>query len=68
MKTHALLTTIIAMASVPAFAQDSGQPNEWFIHYKESPPEDPKATYVWLGHIKQGYATRQDGPARSPEK
>ena len=37
------------------------QPNEWFIHYKEGPPEDPKATYVWLGHIEKGYAIRQDG-------
>jgi len=27
METHSLLMTVIAMASVPAFAQDSGQPN-----------------------------------------
>jgi hypothetical protein len=43
------------------------QPNKWFIHYKEGPPEDAKATYVWLGHLDRGYAIRQDGSARSPE-
>jgi hypothetical protein len=61
-----LVKKLLLSAGPAAFG--GRQPNEWFIHYKEGPPEDPKATYVWLGHIKQGYATRQDGPARSPEK
>ena len=32
----------------------------------EGPPEDPSRTYVWLGHVDDGYATRPDGPAASP--
>lgn len=42
------------------------QPNPWFIHFKEAPPEDASATYVWLGHVESGYATRTGGAAASP--
>ncbi len=61
-----LVKRLLLSAGPAAFG--GSQPNEWFIHYKEGPPEDPKATYVWLGHIEKGYAIRQDGPAKSPEK
>ncbi len=44
------------------------QPNKWFIHYTEGPPEDTTATYVWLGHLENGYPIRQGGPTKSPEK
>jgi len=42
------------------------QPNKWFIHFKEGPAGDPTATYVWLGHIDDGYAAREGGPAKPP--
>jgi hypothetical protein len=42
------------------------EPNPWFIHFTEGPPEDRTATYVWLGHIDHGYAARKGGPAPSP--
>jgi hypothetical protein len=61
-----LVKDLLLSAGPAAFG--GGQPNTWFIHYEEGPPEDVKATYVWLGHIEKGYAIRQDGPARSPEK
>ncbi len=61
-----LVRELLLSAGPAAFG--GSQPNKWFIHFKEAPPEDPKATYVWLGHIEKGYAIRQDGPARSPEK
>jgi hypothetical protein len=57
----------LLMSAGPA-AFGGPQPNKWFIHYKEGPPEDTNATYIWLGHIEEGYAIRQDGPAKSPEK
>ena len=43
------------------------QPNQWFIHYKNGPSEDPNRTYVWLGHIEMSYAyaIRQDGSPKS---
>ncbi len=44
------------------------QPNKWFIHYTEGPAESPNATYIWLGHLEQGYAVRHGGRAKSPEK
>jgi hypothetical protein len=61
------LTKRLLMSAGPA-AFGQAAPNKWFIHYKEGPPEDPKATYVWLGHIETGYAVRQGGPARSPKE
>jgi hypothetical protein len=60
------LTKRLLMSAGPA-AFGRRSPNKWFIHYKEGPPEDPKATYVWLGHIETGYALRQGGPVRSPK-
>ena len=57
----------LLMSAGPA-AFGGPQPNKWFIHYKEGPPEDTNATYIWLAHIEEGYAIRQDGPAKSPEK
>ncbi len=59
------LTRRLVMSAGPA-AFGGPQPNPWFIHYTAGPPEDPKATYVWLGHIETGYATRPAGPAKSP--
>jgi hypothetical protein len=61
-----LVKDLLLSAGPAAFG--GPQPNKWFIHYKEGPPEDPKATYVWLGHIEKGYEIRQKGPAKSPEK
>ena len=61
------LTKRLLMSVGPA-AFGGEAPNRWFIHYKEGPPEDPTATYVWLGHIETGYAVRQGGPVKSPEK
>ena len=31
-------------------------PNPWYIFHQRGPQEDPSATYIWLGHIKKGYA------------
>jgi len=42
-------------------------PNPWFIHFTAGPKADPTATYIWLGHADKGYATRERGPAPSPE-
>lgn len=56
------------LLSAGAAAFGGKQPNEWYIHYKEGPSEDPTATYIWLGHIRNGYAARRDGPAKTPEK
>jgi hypothetical protein len=56
----------LVMSAGPA-AFGGRAPNEWFIHYKEGPPEDPKATYIWLGHVENGYVTPKNGPAKSPE-
>ena len=50
------------MSAGPA-AFGGKQPVEGFIHYMESTAEDPTATYVWLGHIEDGYAVRKGGPA-----
>lgn len=61
-----LVKELLLSAGPAAFGDK--QANKWFIHYEEGPPEDTKATYVWLGHIKKGYAVRPDGPVRSPEK
>jgi hypothetical protein len=61
-----LVKELLLSAGPAAFG--GRQPNEWFIHYEEGPAEDVKATYVWLGNIEKGYAIRQDGPAKSPEK
>lgn len=61
-----LVKDLLLSAGPAAFG--GRQPNKWFIHYKEGPPEDPKATYLWLGHIEKGYAIRKEGPAKSPEK
>jgi hypothetical protein len=61
-----LVKRLLSSAGPAAFG--GSQPNKWFIHYKEGPPEDVKATYVWLGHLEKGYAIRKNGPARSPEK
>jgi hypothetical protein len=61
-----LVKRLILSAGPAAFG--GRQPNKWFIHYVEGPPEDAKATYVWLGHFEKGYAIRQGGPAKSPEK
>ncbi len=41
-------------------------PNPWFIHHKMGSDADPSATYIWLGHIDDGYAARDGGPATSP--
>ncbi len=32
------------------------------IHDVEGPPEDPNKTYLWLGHIDEGYAAPAGGP------
>jgi hypothetical protein len=61
-----LVKELLSSAGPAAFG--GAQPNKWFIHYEEGPPEDATATYVWLGHNEKGYAIRQDGPAKSPEK
>lgn len=61
-----LVRRLLLSAGPAAFG--GRQPNTWFIHFKEGPPEDRNATYVWLGHIEKGYAIRQGGPAKSPEK
>jgi hypothetical protein len=61
------LTKRLVMSAGPA-AFGRRAPNKWFIHYKEGPSEDPKATYVWLGHIETGYAVRKTGPAKSPKE
>lgn len=47
------------------FASPAGR--RWQIHVRKAPPEDPDASYVWLGHIEAGYAARPGGPARSQE-
>ncbi|MDH3719611.1 MAG: hypothetical protein OES79_15930, partial [Planctomycetota bacterium] len=60
-----LVKRLLSSAGPAAFG--GSQPNKWIIHYKEGPPEDVKATYVWLGHLEKGYAIRENGPARSPE-
>ncbi len=56
----------LLMSAGPA-AFDGKQPNEWFIHFKEGPSEDPNSTYIWLGHVETGYAARKNGPAKSPK-
>ena len=61
-----LVKRLLLSAGPAAFG--GSQPNKWFIHYKEGPKEDVKATYVWLGYLEKGYAIRKNGPARSPEK
>ncbi len=61
-----LVKRLLSTAGPAAFG--GSHPNKWFIHYKEGPPEDVNATYVWLGHLEKGHATRKNGPARSPEK
>jgi|GEM_PF-187557 len=61
-----LVKRLLLSAGPAAFG--GSQPNRWFIHYKEGPPEDVAATYVWLGHLEKGYAIRKTGPARSPER
>jgi hypothetical protein len=60
-----LVKELLLSAGPAAFG--GSQANKWFIHYEEGPPEDAKATYVWLGHIEKGYAIRHEGPARSPK-
>ncbi|MCP3670936.1 MAG: hypothetical protein GY814_10990 [Gammaproteobacteria bacterium] len=55
----------LLLTSGPA-AFGGSQPNKWFIHYEEGPKEDVEATYIWLGHLENGYAIRKNGPARSP--
>jgi hypothetical protein len=42
------------------------QPNPWHIHFTEGPREDPRSTYLWLGHVEDGYAKRKAGPASAP--
>ena len=42
-------------------------PSPWFIHHTSGPQADPSATYIWLGHVETGYATRPGGPAASPK-
>ena len=61
-----LVKRLLMCAGPAAFG--GRQPNKWFIHFKKGPAEDATATYIWLGHIEKGYAIRQDGPAKSPEK
>ena len=34
--------------------------------HEEGPTEDPTATYIWLGHVREGYAIRQGGPVGAP--
>jgi hypothetical protein len=57
----------LLMSAGPA-AFGGSQPNKWTIHFEEGPPQDATSTYIWLGHLEKGYAIRQDGPAKSPEK
>jgi len=59
-----LVKRLLVSAGPAAFG--GPQPNKWFIHFKNGPPEDPSSTYVWLGHIENGYAARKDGAAKSP--
>ncbi|MCK5174555.1 MAG: BNR-4 repeat-containing protein, partial [Planctomycetes bacterium] len=60
-------TMVKRLLKAPGPAAFGGQqPNEWFIHFEEGPAGDPDATYVWLGHIDQGYALRKGGPAKAP--
>jgi len=56
------------LSSTGSSAFGGRQPNKWFMHHTKGPAEDPTATYVWLGHIEQGYAIRQGGPATSPDE
>ena len=42
-------------------------PNPWFIHHARGAKADPTATYIWLGHVEAGYATRAAGPAASAQ-
>lgn len=58
-------TKKLLMSAGPA-AFGGKQPNPWFIHYEEGPTEDPNATYIWLGHFREGYAIREGGPVGSP--
>ena len=59
-----LVKRLLLTAGPAAFG--GSQPNKWFIHYEEGPQEDVEATYIWLGHLENGYAIRKNGPARSP--
>lgn len=52
-----LVKRLLQSAGPAAFG--GPQPNPWFIHYKMGPAEDPSATYIWLGHIDDGYAIRK---------
>lgn len=49
-------------------AYDAEFPGPWYIHFENGPPVDPTATYIWLAHTETGCATREGGPARSPEE
>jgi hypothetical protein len=37
-------------------------PNPWFIHHGKGPRGGGRATYVWLGHVEEGYFPFPGGP------
>ncbi len=50
-----------------AYGPHGEGPSPWYIHHRKGPKADPTRTYVWLGHVEQGYAPRPDGPVPSPK-
>jgi len=55
---------LIVKTGAPVYGTSA--PSPWMIYHERGPVEDPRATYVWLEHVDDGFARREAGAAASP--